>query len=215
MNQSFGLPAGFSSLTTFIAMVTILPLTIIRTYSIKAACLFRFPPMLPMCIFDDFFALMERTVVARHLPWPSGLWGSSGPIYNATNTTISFGSSHPRVQIMAHPPADCVTHGFTDGFATLAYWLQVYFGDTWRVHAPLASMQMVFGVDTVSTYSSQWLNVNLEDPILVACSWLGLVNIPLVIMVVVFSVVLITTIAQVGLVALRRVAELATFVTFE
>jgi hypothetical protein len=187
--------------------VVAIPAAIVRAYDVPAICVLKVPPLLPVCIFDDAFALLDRWVFPRHLNWPGGLSPDNFERVDTKATRQWNGQTYP-VQMLKSTPVDCNAMGFSDGITTALYFLQRETGNAWRQYAPLASLSIVFGTGRVDGYATMWLDKDLYDPTLVGCAKVGLVNVPLSISLIIVATFLVIVGLQVFLVLVRSVCRL-------
>jgi hypothetical protein len=187
--------------------IIFVPLALIRAYDIPAVCVLKFPPILPACVFDDLYDIVDTAILARHIAWPEGL---SPDGFNRTDTraTRSYGGVTHRVQALVSPVADCAALGFDDGLTTMFYYLQRESGNAWREYVPLSTMSVVLGTSTLDDYATFWLNKTTTDARYTACAQLGLINVPLSVSLILLSVILLVVVLQVLLVLLKSVLAL-------
>lgn len=200
LNLALGsLGAAASGALSVAGGLAFLPVVISRTYNMSLFCFVRMPPPLPVCLFDDMYDVVDTYILARHFPWPAGLSPDNFTRIESTER-LADGS---RLKILANPPRDCTVLGFTDGFAASTYWLHYYYNTTWIQYAPLYTIGLVFGSDTVTDYISMWI----DKPVLTApyfdCARVGSINIPIIIILAYLAVVLLTSLLHIALVALR------------
>lgn len=172
--------AGPAATAAGFAMSAILVPTVAisRTYGISYSCMLRFPPLLPVCLFDDLYDAIDAYVLPRHIAWPRGL---SPDNFARVNTTTSFMYKKDRVRIqrLVSTPTNCSGLGFNDGFSVILYWLQEQYGNEWRTYAPMSLIETIVGQTTFNKYSMKWVGRDLHAPELYDCAKFNILQVPL------------------------------------
>lgn len=185
------------------SLVAVPMISVARTYSINYACLVRFPPLLPVCLFDDIYDLIDKSVLPRHINWPRGLSADGFTRVNSS-TSVMYKKKPRRIQRLTSSPLDCSALGFEDGFAVGLFWLQYSYGNSWRPYAPLSLLQLFLGEAQSNAYIMRWVGRDL-DP-LVDCGKFHLVQVPLALVIVgVVAIAFFALIQLFAVVALKGV----------
>lgn len=126
------------------------PVTVLsHAYDMPIGCFLRVPPMVPVCIADDLYDLVDAYLPPQ-FPWPEGLWPaedrSGEPVYCAEDDV-----------------------GMMDGIRIAVYFLDSRY-PSWRGWAPLYTMSLIFGSATVDSYAFYYVDKPIKTPRYEACA---------------------------------------------
>ena len=164
-----------------------------HSYHMSAGCFLRLPPLLPVCLADDLFDLVNGTLLPPNLPVPTGIW--EGPDRTGAPVVCSSGDI-----------------GMKDGLRVAAYLLESRLPG-WQSQAPLFTLATVFGTGHVDSYAFFYTDKDLSQPAFEACFIITAPSVLIASMVLVPILLLALYAVQVALVlylkSLRIVSNLA------
>jgi hypothetical protein len=140
----------FLALVLGTAAALTFPVTVLsHAYDMPIGCFLRVPPMVPVCIADDLYDLVDAYLPPQ-FPWPEGLWPaedrSGEPVYCAEDDV-----------------------GMMDGIRIAVYFLDSRY-PSWRGWAPLYTMSLIFGSATVDSYAFYYVDKPIKTPRYEACA---------------------------------------------
>ena len=129
------------------ASTVVYPVAVLgHSYNMSLGCFLRLPPLLPVCLADDLFEVVNATL-APSFPWPRGLLLDDGE------------------------PVTCAADdvGMKDGLRVAAYWLESA-APGWQAYAPLFTLSALAGARTVDSYAFYYVDKPLSEPRYAACA---------------------------------------------
>lgn len=144
---------------------------IMLSYNLPVGCIFKFPPAVPLCLWDDVYEAVKTYVIPVHVKWPAAF---------VQNSTRVDGK-------LIHFPTDCATDplGFTDGIRSLV-WMMEAAAPGWQSVVP-------FGGAAASSY---YVGKDVRESPYLECGIMSSINVVPLIAVAAIGFVVLSGIAH-------------------